>query len=360
MYQQKMPTINKDQAYLAMVTNPCLAQLAYGPANGEAENGYLLRVNGRHTLHNVGTNTAGYVIWFPNWHNTGTGTTKPGGNCFYWENEPKAGIAPTIPTNSTIGGGSATTSIAYGRDSPSTPGDPTAIPPVAAYNQTTARVIKDPAYSWVNGTACVQARTLSACMNIQYVGALNVNQGLMGKVINIMPKQLIEGGSAGNATPMTVDDMLTFANVVDRWQAQKYELLHSPSEMGSQYRETDNPPVSNDISGNLCVLGNATPASTPTYLTLDGSKDNGIGFVWTSLPTTANDIQLVMTKIVEWTPTTITGISNAQGVARPVQRLDTLTQKLNNAKPGWQVKSSQPTTLQQVAQIAQTGAPNGR
>ncbi|ALE29619.1 coat protein [Lake Sarah-associated circular virus-14] len=374
-------SLSAEQAYLKMIMNPCESLLAYGPSNGEIESGYLMRTTYRVKLHRIKERFNGYVIWFPDFTNAGIGSqvkannpyydangtdvkNLTAGNCFVWE----CNDAGAIPQNSTIGIAPATTSAYYGYGF-SDLGD-----------GGSASSIKDPAYNWASANIVSQIRCLAACMTWQYTGTLKDTAGQMCTVANITPYQLMYGNGGTDNAPISISDMISLNKSYDRIAVQKYEVKHTPSTLGSLYRDTDKPYTdaatgqtskTGDTNGNCFVKGNAVETvdefgvgaltgTTPTTISLEASHINGIGFCWTGIDATvAQNIEIEMTKIFEWTPSGKYLATSSNAVSRPIMTTDQIMSSLNNRMPGWESRHQRMTPAQVSAVSGQAGVPNG-
>lgn len=348
--------VSPEQAYMQMVRNPSMANLAYGPLNGEIESGYLMRLTLRYQLHKTAARKNGYIVWFPDFHNGGftTGTddypsvaTGRGGNLFVWED----GSTTSRPVNSTLGTGGSQTVFPYG------------------YGMAvgTASCLVDPAFKFCNTETVSQARTLAASMTWQYTGQLSTVQGMMSKVEGVTLAQLLYGGEGLN-TPVSIEELASMSQSQGRIGTGKYELKHHPSTMNSIYRNTDIPYIGSANTANdtgICLKAGAatvTPgppptasATAPSIILVESSKVTGIGFTWVGVGDSDSDIHIQCTKIIEWTPQATNNATIATAISRPIMTTDQIITHMDNNHHSWASTNSSPEGMTATMKAAANG-----
>lgn len=308
--------------YSSMLLRPCTSTLVPGIYGSNM--GLLARLKREFQLAYPAVQTAkyGYVVWFPSEHcefnsNNTTGTKRV--NLVQWSsNNPS--IAPTLAN--------------YGRADPVT-------------NSNTAISYTDPAYPLIEGDTAIDARCLSACMRIAYVGSQSNASGMICPLHNVPPTLLLEGGT-GN-TPATVIDLKVYAEEGMR-ALDTTEIIYRPTAETMNFRDTNLGPFdpSATVNGPTTVSGFA-----------ERMPPNGFGFVYWGINNPL-DILVTLYKNVEWRPEPIlglnqvtpTGMDNPSLIARVITRLDTQF-------PGWQsrlITDTSQALANQLSKLALGGA----
>lgn len=289
-----------------MLADPCDGPLIPYAASG---GGYVTRFKRTIKLHHVPANNNGYIIWFPDFHGT-SGQGNPA-NVVYYEDATSS----TPPTNTTAG-------------------------PFGSGITGSGQFTMDPCFNWVNSATCQDARTLAACLRLRYSGKLADTTGTIAVVKEISASQLFNG-SGGVNTPASVDNLMTFAPEVERFNPEGVEVRYRPHDDTSLPRSTG---LSVNSAGDrvfLCGTSGTAATQLPVGDVATADK-RGIGIVWTGLNSGASvDVWVDMIKIVEWTPNTSVGIVESP----PVTSVDSnvfgrALSFLDKNIPNWQTLSS--------------------
>lgn len=206
------------RSYMNLIANPCGAPMSsalasYGGSVTE-------RFRRTYTLSN-GTSTCGYVIWFPTYHNEGAravaATSSPSayrpGNLVWFDNA----LSSYAPLN--------TTASPWGMDSA-----------VA----TSGKFLIDPVNdSLTDNTAFSRGRTLSACLQLEYLGKTMDTSGQVAILKNASFASLDRApGGTFSFAPPSVDDIFNHAAVIERTQLHGHEAIWRPSEDSSVLRDS--------------------------------------------------------------------------------------------------------------------------
>lgn len=303
--------------YAAMVSDPCMA--TQKPGLYGSTQGMIARFHQPYDMSanaTWGTNDFGYAVWFPSYHAPGGANGKMATNFFYWTS-PNATTQPVL--------------VGYG-----------ALP---LADTTTAKGFIDPAYNFVAGDVCQDARTLSACMKLSYAGSTSQAQGFVYPITNLSISTLLYGGTFDN--PPTVQQMLAICTTNKRADGIA-EVVWRPSPEAFNFR--------NEVDGVASCNATNSP-SVSSFVT--GYPPMGIGFVFYGVNNVSNFI-IDCYKNVEWRSEPISGMTQVipRGIDEP-SILKQATNYLDRYAPGWQTtaKESMGNLLTQAfSQIALGGA----
>jgi hypothetical protein len=161
--------------YVRMVQDPCGSHLMPG-IYGDTD-GLLARTKRSWTFR--GTQTCGYFLCDPTYMGA-LGPDHLGGSVFAWKH-----------SDSTIRPGNDGTISIYGRQALDTSDFLTAI------------VLADPSHQLTDSDLCEDARHVSSCLSLTYIGAQLVASGQVGFLENVPARVLLTGGDGG--LPANVD-----------------------------------------------------------------------------------------------------------------------------------------------------------
>lgn len=276
-----------------LINDPCGANIPSGFYGDDS--GYHMRFRNTRSL-NAYSNadlTFGYVVWFPDYHNPSRNgsAVASGANLFQWSTTD-----PTLRPSLAGFGAQVTTN---------------ATPP-------TASSWEDPAYSFVNGTTCQDARTLAACLKIRYTGPTSFAQGNIFPLTNIPLELLLE--------PPTVQEMMQYANQdvrCDDCLEVKFRPVGRAS--GNYHRTTAN------------ALGVSTSLGPSISSSTEQVGPTAIGFVFYDI-SEADDVFFDMFKVVEWKPEVNSGIpAKRPNGGFSTELVRSAINFLDKRTPGWDV-----------------------
>lgn len=267
-------------AYARMLADPCNATLIPG-LYGDSE-GLLARLKSELTFaNNEHPSTCGYILWLADSH--GEAQIGPG----------------TYRTGSLVGARFDTTSDVVTNTA--------AIPAYCgalAAGDSQGFSLRDPALPLVNGIAR-DARTLSACMRMAYLGAMQTAAGQVAFLENV---------PLTNVLSSSVDELFRLATTVKRIGVGTHEIKFRPSENSKFFStfETANTTTQSqrDVSSPLTLGSEGTGATTVE----DIRGPRVFGFAWRGTDNATN-IAFEFIKNVEWRPRTDSGLPAIKPVA---------------------------------------------
>jgi hypothetical protein len=251
-------------AYARLLADPCKAKLVH-PVYPEPGAGYLVRSHATSLGHTGSTKVAGYVLWFPAYHNPAGGSGNPG-NIGYFETATSSG-GPTNTVADPLWGGT-------------TLGGST---------------IRDPCYTLVNNSTVEDARTIAACMTFNYLGTTSGNSGQLGIITDYPLSNLIQQNPS-------VDNFFDSSEQVMR-VPENFQLTFAPDSASLYFRTPGNAAGSTTQDKPFVIGTPATSASSTTVGSTSTYSTLGFGFCWRGLNgAQTNDIQFGFTKCIEWRP----------------------------------------------------------
>lgn len=273
-----------------------------------------------------GDYTNGYIVWFPSYHNDGytdlatlTGLTSFSGNCFVFSNSS----ASALPDNVGI----MTTGL-----------------------KSTGAFLKDPAHTLLNSTSPFsRAQTVSACLQLDYVGSLSNLKGQVAVVQNYSLAEFIyNSGAAFATTPAlpSVDQVFAYAAKRERLPLEGCEAIWRPSTASSIMRTNG----SFGDGASITYAGATIPdaclyhqAVAPTYpVATDPSAVKGICIAWKGAMSAINSVNLSFNLIkvvsVELAPRSsmIESIPHGVPMAKTAFTPEDATNWLDTNMTGWQ------------------------
>lgn len=314
---KKKRTSNVDSmltSYANLVANPC-----HGPLVrllGPSPTGSLVeRLRRTLTLPAAAASVNGYVVIYPSFHNSGA----PGYNAannFYFEANSTA-VAPINTVANPAGSGG-----------------------------TSGSWIVDPAYSVLAGTGpFARAKCLSACVQVEYLGALSAIQGQVAVVSNYSLSALnTNTGAVTTAFGFpTVDQVFAYAAVRERMQLEGHEAIWRPSADQSKFRGTqveESGAAATSLPDAAFWAGSAGVQQT-NEINTEPSEVLGMCIAWRGIPAVANVLSINVVKAVELElaarngqieeiPTPPTTSASAQGYVQSAINL------LDRNFPNWQ------------------------
>jgi hypothetical protein len=247
----------------ALINDPCGAKIPEGFYGDDS--GYHMRFRITRTINAYGNSDHkfGYVIWYPDYHCVSrNGNASLGNvNLIQW-NSTDAVTRPSL--------------LAFGCQ------------PTSTLTPGTAGSVTDPAYDFVNGTTCQDARTLAACLKIRYTGPTSFAQGNIFPLTNIPVELLIE--------PPTVQELMQYANRDIRCDDCLEVKFRPVGRASGNYHKASAGAINCSTGSNPTV-----PASTEQV------APTAIGFVWYDI-STAEDVFYDCYKVVEWKPEVNSGV----------------------------------------------------
>lgn len=283
--------------YTQMLNDPCNATLVPG-FYGTSE-GYMARFHKVISPVDVASGTCGAILWVPDFHCVGpVNASQTRYNCI------------------TLAGTSSGASVVidgYGAGS---------------------LAVADPAYNFISGTTAADARTLSACLRMSYLGQMATTQGMVGHID--VAFSAIEDRIAGDA--LTIDSLFELSQVVQRTNLDPVEQKWTPSAASDKFRGRG------DTSGaSPDFLVNNTAGAFSIGVSAAADNPRMIGFVWkgyASATPFSSILQFDLYKNIEWRPQATAGISmpvpQRTSIIPPYS---TALMALDATVPGWRAKT---------------------
>lgn len=306
-------------SYMNLVVDPCNGPLvrAVGSDNGT---GIMERFRFTTQVPSVRSggivNTAGYLAWFPSFHNSGGGNYEAGNLYLHEVTNGELSTPPLNDTSVCMGGGIENYAGVF---------------------------LQDPAYSSLNvGATFSRARTIAACMQLETLQELSTIKGQVVTVVQMSLQTFFGAGSAGR--PPSVSQLLAYGAKRERLNIDGHEVVWAPGERDSILRGTGQ-----DLAGNSAALtqnaafwmgandSDATIVSTP-----DPSTAMCVILVWNGV-TTPGVLQLNCVKVCEMELAPRANTIEPPIVPRPIRSkatLATVVDALDRSMPSWRAHAA--------------------
>lgn len=303
--------------YVKLISDPC-----NGPVMSAISTAGAIAERARVVLPTLSSSsTCGYVAWFPSYVSTaGPSSAQETANLFFFEGTS----ASTRPLNSVAS-------------------------PMGANLTGTGIFIKDPATSFVSASSPFsRQRTLSACMQLEFLGKLSDLSGQVCVVKNISLSALdMNTGAPGHIyTPMSVDEVFAYGAERERTQAGGHEVVWRPSGPQCVFRtngsESYGSLVTNSAGelADVCWITGTSNTIQTQERTPVPADVNGIIIAWKGFHAGAGLTQISCVKTfelelaprsgaIETIPRAMTSMDSASIIAKATEWLDTQS-------PGWQ------------------------
>lgn len=271
-----------------MLLDPCNATLT--PGIHTTSEGVLTRFK-TITIPAAALQTAGYVVWFPDYASSAFGNS-----AFLFETDNEA----NVPQNGTTGD-------YYG----------------TGFANLTADSLSVGAAGFVGSETCMDFRQVSSCIRLTYTGSLLDSKGIVSVVENLSADQLLYGDFG--AVPATCQNILESATKTMRVGTTTHEVRSRPNPALSGHFKSD--------ADSVITRGNATTATMVSNETKRFAP-TGIGFCWSGVLGT--DLRIEFIQNIEWRPR----VSSGMAVAVPRQINDEgfisrVLLTLDKNFPGW-------------------------
>lgn len=313
--------------YAEMVVNPCMGPLVRAPGIADGVN-VVERQRISLSLNSMGR-TSGYIIWFPAWQGTGT-YYNPGGsyapqNCLLFQ-APNTTTAPVNSIAFPLGTGAA-----------------------GGLYENSGFWVTDPSWAQVNSGSFSRSRCTSACMQLEFLGALSSAAGQVCMVSNFSFDALIAttvGSLTGAVTLPTVDSIFSYAATRERLDLNGHEVIFRPSDMDCKLRGDSGSLFNNAQAHNTVPDGLFWGGSAGSSASLVGATDPreavAICIAWRSMPAVADTLTANLIKISEYETAPLLNL--VEQPHNPKQSVPGLTisavvDKLTAMMPRWQVGS---------------------
>lgn len=295
--------------HIRIIADPC-----HGPIERAIGHGSIIqRVRSTLSQNVSGSATCGYFIWFPDFHNAGEANAAAS-NTYYW-NGANSSIVPTNTVAEPLG-------------------------QVAA--DTTGFSVPDPASAIVSSEIYSRGQTVSACMQLDYLGALSSISGQVAIIRNVPIKLLATSNTTVTVVAPSVDDLFAYASTRERMQPSGHEVVYRPSDDSSILRTAGGTTTYSAFTPDAVMkLGTGGVSDT---LLVAGQPNNvyGVAIAWKGIPSVAGNIQVNLIKVIslELAPSGNSIEPTFSGSAKEgPEPIDTITSFLDRKVPNWQSKA---------------------
>lgn len=337
-----------------MLLDPCAAPLLPGLHGTEA--GYLQRVKAVVPLYKTLTPsssvpyTCGYIVWCPRYHSPGFGPTKPGPggttlypqmNCFLWQ-----GVNATdVPYNTTLQGANANNPNVFGLQRPNA---------TDSWNSTIA--IPDPASEFVGGAMCRDARLLSSCIRLTFVGRQTISAGIICPIRNMPLTAFLANADGVTDPPSPTPGDLSVARL--------FQLSSHQTRIGTEVHEIRSRDSDNELDEWITIdepvagPGSGVDPLQASYIRsdVDPAEPMCYGFAWQGVvPTEFQNMYIELYKNFEWRPKQSSGISlPEENRISAVSNVPKAIQYLDRVKHGWDLMAPHTNGLMSLAAMIQS------
>jgi len=246
-----------------IIGDPC-----HGPLIRAIGTGTIVeRVRSTFDCHSVAGDVNGYFVWFPSYHNLGS--TGAFSNAFLYTNASSS----ATPTN--------------------TAANPLGMVAVG----TTGLSEQDPGNATVDSAIFSRAQTISACLQLDYLGALSSISGQVAIIKNLPLKAFITSDTSTVVAAPSVDTLFAFASTRERIQISGHEVIWRPSETSSILRSSGGERGYTSGAPDA-VWSNGAIGSTQSVLCNLEDSVYGVAIAWKGIPNTASNFQVNMVKVM--------------------------------------------------------------
>jgi len=287
-----------------MLANPCGAEIH--PGIFGTQEGLMATVKSEVSLGALASSTCGYVVWCPALAG-GSGPTH-GASMFTWlSTDPN--LAPTNSIANPFGlGPTGTTTIGT----------------------------SDPAHTFMHTGIAGSCRTVSACMQMAYIGRSDENQGQV-TILEDIPQSVIFGDPniLGQPPIATVNTLINYCgNGPQRFTNQTQEVRYRP-DPDNAGTFVQNSAESSDCGIELGV--NAVSVSEWGGVAHDHEpKYIGYAFRGFAADKLGYEVTLSLVKNIEWQMAPIYGLAATPSVQiHPTSMVSRTVQLLDKADPNW-------------------------
>lgn len=260
------------------------------------------------------SNVHGYIIWYPAYH--GTGSYGGCGNLYHFAtstftNRPLNTVLNPAGTNSV---------------------------------DTTGMFYSDPCLANLSSDAFSRGRSVSACIQMDYVGALASMQGQIAVVKNFSLQAFDQATGLGNLTFPTPSEIFNYAQSRQRVTGEGVEVVWRPSSNGSIMR--GHGPITTNTISTAAVPDHVFTIGNPTFFQTSIScpevgVPNGICIAWSGIPPNQNFI-ISCIKTVELELSIRNNAIEApmsSTIPREPGLIEKATAILDSSVPGWQTRA---------------------
>lgn len=326
-----MATATAVGPYARMLNDPCKAPLV--PGMFGTHEGYLQRLHRVVSLDSLAPTTAtcGFVLWAPEYHNPGK-------------------------ISSTLSAREAVFNMWYG----SAPNSSSLVNlnGLSIAGEYGTQALRDPASDFGRSALVASARTLSACMRLNFIGTISNCRGLVARLevpYSMVDAYLGQGTNTGSTVGVSVDQLFAMSDDVRRTSLDPIEVKYVPRPDAKFLSGFGGP---NDVSGYptwpdgardtdqlLDAMSSNGTGTDAAFIPGENARVNDpvlIGFAWKSQGTSSSDdFQLDVYKNLEWKPDASQGIPQVSKITmHTVPPVSAAARALDRAVPEWKTSMS--------------------
>lgn len=312
--------------YAEMVVNPCMGPLVRAPGISDGVN-IVERQRVSLTLNSLGR-TSGYLVWFPAWQGAG-GIVQS----FTGGNHPQNCLLFQAPNNTTPPVNSVSYPLGSGHS--------------GVLHENSGFWIEDPSWSQLNSGTFSRSRCTSACMQLEFLGALSTAAGQVAMVSNFSFNALIAAtlpSTAGTVRFPTVDDVFSYAATRERLDLNGHEVIFRPSDPDCLLRSDSGEFLgqlqTHNSTSDALFWGGAPGTSSAIIGASNPREAVAICIAWRSMPAVADSLTANLIKISEYETAPLLKLveqpHNPQ-VSTPGVTISSVIDKLTVMLPKWQV-----------------------
>lgn len=326
-----MPAMSLEaQKYASLLLDPCNGPLvrAVGSVHPGAvtERIRLTSASFLDGLAPVASLANGYIVWFPTFHNTGSidggvsGVYSPA-NCFYYH----SALSSTVPINTAALPGGVASGIAGNGAS------------------NTGVFLRDPGTAnLTSASPFVRATTLSACLQMDYTGALSAISGQVAVVQNFSLASFITNINTG-AIPAfpSVDAIFAHAADRERLHPEGAEVIWRPTDQSVIPRTTaaaQSGSAQTDLVTDAAFWSGSPGVDHTRVCATNPGEIFGICIAWKGVPVNSLSFNAVKVVDFELAPRNnqIEEIRSMESPALASTTIDSITNMLDGLSMGWQ------------------------
>lgn len=312
--------------YAEMVVNPCMGPLVRAPGIADGVN-VVERQRVSLSLNSL-ARTSGYIVWFPAWQGAGNQFLSAAGanypqNCLLFQ-APNTTTAPVNTVASPLGSGGA-----------------------GAAFQDSGYWITDPSWSQIVSGSFSRSRCTSACLQLEFLGALSTAAGQVCMVSNFAYDALIAtspSSTAGAVVLPTVDAIFSYAATRERLDLNGHEVIFRPSDMDCKLRGDSSSLIGSSRTHNTspdALFWGGNPASHASVAGAPDPRDAvAICIAWRSMPAVADSLTANLVKVSEYETAPVLNLveqPHNPKQAMPGMSISSVVDKLTGLLPKWQV-----------------------
>jgi hypothetical protein len=204
----------------------------------------------------------------------------------------------------------------------------------------------DPAHNFVSEGIVQDARTISACIDLTYFGAMYEAEGEITFINNLPATAIVDIGSTSSAS---VDELFQWSGnaqrlgvdtLTNKWRPTSEDIFYDDE---AKFVNLGNPGISGSFVDPVAVT----------------RGPHLFGFAFRGLSTDqTNKLRYNLSKIVEWRAKPSSGLAQTNARSTGISTMEKVVKELDTYMPGWQheAKTQMYNGATYLAKLAMTGA----